>query len=77
MLIPKHLHPTGEKTNAVAWTMRVGEEWLGRIGKSFSFGPSSLARAKQACEAVLEGAPFEKREGEKSWSGDSWSLTDW
>ena len=55
MLIPEQLHPPKEASNATAWAMKAGDGWYGRIGKDFSFGPASLARAKQAVEARLNG----------------------
>ncbi len=54
--------------DAIAWVMLVkGHGWFGHIGKEFSFGPSSLPRAKAAVEARLRGRMFDKLEGEKSW----------
>jgi hypothetical protein len=56
---------------AVAWTIKAGaygwreaEGWYGRIGKTFSFGPTTEARAKAAVEAALRGRPFSPRKGE-------------
>src|SRR4029077_7293738 len=62
-------------SDAIAWTMLVeGRGWFGRIGKTFSFGPTSARRAEQAVEAKLQGQMFDKHEGEKSWAGDCWKL---
>ena len=61
--------------DAIAWVMLVeGQGWFGRIGKEFSFGPSSLPRAKAAVEARLMGRMLDKLEGEKSWRGTCWKL---
>jgi hypothetical protein len=61
--------------DAVAWAMLVeGQGWYGRIGKEFSFGPSTVRRAEAAVEARLLGQMFDKLEGEKSWSGTCWRL---
>jgi hypothetical protein len=51
-----------------------GHGWFGRIGKDFSFGPTSMPRAQKAVEARLLGQLFDKLEGEKSWSGTCWRL---
>jgi hypothetical protein len=51
-----------------------GHGWFGRIGKDFSFGPTSMSRAQKAVEARLLGQLFDKLEGEKSWSGTCWCL---
>jgi hypothetical protein len=64
---------------AIGWAILIEVEpgrdaWFGRIGKDFSFGPTTQARAKAAIEARLKGEPFEKLEGERSWSGSCWSL---
>ena len=60
--------------DAIGWAMLVvaGHGWFGRIGKEFSFGPTSLNRARSAVEARLLGQLFDKLEGEKSWSGTCW-----
>jgi hypothetical protein len=43
--------------------------WFGRIGREFSFGPTTEVRAKAAVEAALRGEPFEKQDGERSRKG--------
>jgi hypothetical protein len=68
----------GASDKAVGWAMLTEitpgrEVWFGRIGSDFSFGPTTQARAK-AVEAKLSDRPFEKLEGEKSWSGTCWKL---
>lgn len=64
------------KSDAVAFVMLVDNKgsaddgWYGRVGREFSFGPTSQQRAKLAVEAHLAGEPFHKIEGERSWRGD-------
>ena len=56
--------------SAIAWVIKASayswqeaEGWYGRIGSTFSFGPSTEARAKQAVENALRGktSPEEKQ----------------
>jgi hypothetical protein len=62
---------TNDHSHAVAWAMLVeGLGWFGRIGEDWSFGPTSLRRAKEAVEAFLRGELFDKFDGERSWRGD-------
>jgi hypothetical protein len=52
--------------NAVGWAMLVdGHGWFGRVSgeREYSFGASTMARAKSAVEAHLLGEPFDKAEG--------------
>ncbi len=64
------------KGDAVAFVMLVDNKgsaddgWYGRVGREFSFGPTSQQRAKLAVEAHVAGEPFDKIEGERSWRGD-------
>ena len=63
--------------NAVGWAMLIdGRGWFGRVSGEweFSFGPSTMARAKAAVEAHLLGETFDKAEGERTWSGTCWWL---
>jgi hypothetical protein len=60
---------------AIGWAMLIeGHGWFGRIGKVFSFGPTTKTRAQHAVEANLKGEPFDKLEGENSWSGTCWKI---
>jgi hypothetical protein len=66
-------------SDAVGWAMLAEvapgrEVWFGRIGRDFSFGPATQARAKAAVEARLFGQPFEKQDDERSWSGTCWKM---
>jgi len=72
--ITQKLTRPGLSRDAAGWAMRVGRDWYGRIGKDFSFGPTSLARARQAVEARLMAQDFEKQDGERSWRGDAWDV---
>jgi hypothetical protein len=70
---------TPDHSQSEGWAIKVEmspgrEAGFGRIGKDFSFGPSSESRVKAAVEARLYGEPFEKHEGERSWSGTCWGL---
>jgi hypothetical protein len=72
--ITRKLTLQGSQT-AIAWAIQIeGLGWFGRIGKDFSFGPTSRRRAKQAVEARLKGEPFTKLEGERSWKGTCGKL---
>lgn len=51
-----------------------GNGWFGRVGKDFSFGPTTRTRAQKAVEARLNGHPFEKIDFERSWAGTCWKL---
>jgi hypothetical protein len=66
-------------SNAVGWAILCEvtpgrDAWFGRIGDDFSFGPTTKPRAKAAVEARLLGGPFEKVDGERSWSGTCWKM---
>jgi hypothetical protein len=44
------------RASAVGWLMQVeGRGWFGRVGKDFSFGPTSIQRARSAVEDHLRG----------------------
>jgi hypothetical protein len=64
---------------AIGWVMDVEDKgWFGRVRNEergeFSFGPSSRKRCQKAAEAWLNHEPFEKQQGEKTWSGDAWDI---
>lgn len=65
-------------STAIGWTMMVsGRGWFGRVRDDrgeWSFGPSTLARSRQAVEAWLLHAPFELEEDERMWAGSAWGI---
>jgi hypothetical protein len=73
------VNPTGR---VFAWAMRVNGSWYGRVreglfpnvGEEMSFGPTTLSRARLACEAFLRREPFEKVGRERSWRGNCLAL---
>jgi hypothetical protein len=76
--VTRALRRIGSPT-VIGWTMLCEispgrEEWFGRIGDDFSFGPTTQARAKASVEARLKGEPFDKVDDERSWSGSCWRL---
>ena len=61
--------------DAIGYAMLIdGHGWFGRIGKDFSFGPTTMSRAMKAVEARLMGQMFDKLEGENSWRGTCWKM---
>jgi hypothetical protein len=64
--------------HAAGWAMQIeGRGWYGRVRDDrgdWSFGPSTLTRARDAVEAYLRREPFEKTDNERSWSGDCGRL---
>jgi hypothetical protein len=63
---------------AIGFAMMVGDKgWFGRVRDDrgeWSFGPSSLSRAKQATEARILHAPFDCEDDERMWAGSAWDV---
>ena len=71
--ITRKLTREGSPT-ALGWATEVaGKRWYGRVRDergNWTFGPSSLSRARKAVEAWLRHEPFEREEDEAMWAGD-------
>lgn len=63
---------------AIGWAMFIENRgWFGRIRDSrgdWSFGPSTLPRARKAIEARIRHEIFEKTESEKTWTGNCMTV---
>jgi hypothetical protein len=66
------------RDRALGWAMLIeGRGWFGRVRDDrghWSFGPSTLNRARLAVEAWLRREPFDKIGDERTWRGDCGAL---